>query len=81
LTLDVSAGGEVIVRGKVHSYYQRQLIVHSIRLVPGVRDVHDSLDVVTPSDARSVCPPRIIRSRWRQIASAASFLVTLIMLS
>jgi hypothetical protein len=49
--------------------------------VPGVRDVDDSLEVVAPSDGRSVCPPRMVRSRWRQIASAASFLVTLFMFS
>lgn len=55
---------DVSVRGRVHSYYQKQLIVHSIRLVPGVRGVHDALEVIPPNiDRRSLCSgqPRFAR--------------------
>jgi len=43
LTLDVR-NRAVTVRGRVDSYYQRQLIVHSIRLVPGVGELTDAVE-------------------------------------
>jgi osmotically-inducible protein OsmY len=43
LTLDVH-NRAVTVSGRVDSYYQRQLIVHSIRLVPGVGELTDAVE-------------------------------------
>ena len=38
LTLDVYRRA-VTIRGRVDSYYQRQLLIHSIRLVPGISGI------------------------------------------
>jgi hypothetical protein len=56
----------VTVYGHVASYYQRQLIVHSARLVPGVDRVRDSLEVVAAAHVRrSLCRPDRFRTQWR----------------
>jgi hypothetical protein len=52
LTLDVE-GRVVTVRGVVRSYYERQLIVHSIFLVSGHYELHDLIKVVTPASERT----------------------------
>jgi hypothetical protein len=52
LALDVQ-GRVVTVRGVVSSYYERQLIVHSIFLVPGHFELHDLIKVVTPARERT----------------------------
>jgi len=58
----------VTVYGHVSSYYQRQLIVHSARLVPGVDRVRDSLEVVSAAHVRrSLCRPDRSRSQWRSL--------------
>jgi osmotically-inducible protein OsmY len=44
--LDVSASdGEVTLRGRVPSYYQKQVAQTAALHVPGVRGVHNELDV------------------------------------
>lgn len=56
----------VTIHGHVSSYYQRQLIVHSARLVPGVDRVRDALEVVAPANLRrSLCRADKFRSQWR----------------
>ncbi len=52
LALDVE-GRVVTVRGVVGSYYERQLIVHSICLVSGHYALHDLIKVVTPARERT----------------------------
>ena len=53
----------VTVRGNVASYYERQLIVHSILLVPGNYELHDLIAVVPSAGQRlhafadSINPP------------------------
>ena len=47
LTLDVYQRA-VTIRGRVDSYYQRQLLLHSIRLVPGISGIEDVVDVGSP---------------------------------
>jgi hypothetical protein len=42
--------GRVTIHGQLRTYYERQLIVHAIREVAGVRGIHDRLEVVTPSE-------------------------------
>ena len=42
-----AAQGRVTLRGKVRSYYSRQLLVHSCLRVPGVRGVVDEIRVET----------------------------------
>jgi hypothetical protein len=74
LTLDVDHRA-VTVRGRVESYYQRQLIVHSIRLVPGVGELKDAVDVVPPADPRrSLCQQQPLHSRWGSISKAMALL-------
>ncbi len=51
LTLDVYQRA-VTIRGRVDSYYQRQLLLHSIRLVPGISGIEDVVDVALPADPR-----------------------------
>jgi BON domain len=51
LTLDVFQRA-VTIRGRVDSYYQRQLLIHSIRLVPGISGIEDVVDVAPPADPR-----------------------------
>jgi hypothetical protein len=52
LTLEVNKHA-VTVRGQVNSYYERQLIVHSIFLVSGHYELHDLIKVVTPTRERT----------------------------
>jgi hypothetical protein len=52
LALDVE-GRVVTVRGVVSSYYERQLIVHSVFLVSGHYELHDLIKVVTPASERT----------------------------
>lgn len=42
------AEGLVILRGRLPSYYMRQVTQAAVRGVLGVREVRDELDVVTP---------------------------------
>lgn len=42
------AEGLVVLRGRVPSYYLRQVTNAAVRAVLGVREVRDELDVVTP---------------------------------
>jgi hypothetical protein len=52
--LAVEVEGRVVtVRGVVSSYYERQLIVHSICLVSGHYQLHDLIKVVTPASERT----------------------------
>jgi hypothetical protein len=80
LTLDVDHR-VVTVRGRVESYYQRQLIVHSIRLVPGVGELKDAVDVVPPADPRrSLCQPQFVRSRWGTVSKVTALLAVALLL-
>ena len=70
LTLDVHQRA-VTVRGRVDSYYQRQLIIHSIRLVAGVGDLQDAVDVAPPADPRRfLCQQHPVDSRRRGMTQA-----------
>lgn len=81
LTLDVHHRA-VTVHGRVHSYYQRQLIVHSIRLVPGVGELKDALDVVPPADPRtSLCRPHPTDCRWANASRAIALVAIALWLS
>lgn len=42
------AAGLVVLRGRVPSYYLKQVTQAAVRAVLGVREVRDELDVVTP---------------------------------
>jgi len=46
------AEGLVILRGRLPSYYMKQVAQATVRAVPGVGDVHDELDVVSPRSTR-----------------------------
>ena len=44
--LDVDAvGGKVTLRGRLDSFHEKQIAIHSCRRVAGVRDLVDKLDV------------------------------------
>jgi osmotically-inducible protein OsmY len=44
--LEVEArGGAVTLRGSVHSFYEKQVAIHSCRRVAGVRELIDAVDV------------------------------------
>jgi len=74
LTLDVHQRA-VTVRGRVDSYYQRQLIIHSIRLVPGIGAVQDAVDVAPPTDPqRFLCQPEAPTSRRRGLIRAIALI-------
>jgi osmotically-inducible protein OsmY len=74
LTLDVHQRA-VTVRGRVDSYYQRQLIIHSIRLVPGIGAVQDAVDVAPPTDPqRFLCEPEPPTSRQRGLIRAIALI-------
>lgn len=63
----------VTVRGRVDSYYQRQLIIHSIRLVPGIGALEDAVDVAPPADPRRfLCQPGPPLSRQRGLSPATA---------
>jgi osmotically-inducible protein OsmY len=81
LTLDVYQRA-VTVRGRVDSYYQRQLIIHSIRLVPGIGNLQDAVDVAPPADPRRfLCQPEPARSRQRGLIRAMALAAVAICLS
>jgi len=81
LTLDVHQRA-VTVRGRVDSYYQRQLIIHSIRLVPGIGALQDAVDVAPPADPRRfLCQPEPPTSRQRGLISAIALIAVAICLS
>ena len=42
------AEGLVILRGRLPSYYMKQVAQATVRAVPGVGDVHDELEIVSP---------------------------------
>jgi osmotically-inducible protein OsmY len=44
LSVDVE-GGEVTLRGRVGSFYERQIAIQTCRLVPGIDRLIDALDV------------------------------------
>jgi osmotically-inducible protein OsmY len=48
--IEVTAcGGVVILRGRVHSYYLKQLAQAAARAVPGVQELRNDLEVIRPS--------------------------------
>jgi osmotically-inducible protein OsmY len=52
--LEVSAErGVVTVRGRVRSFYQRQVCVHCCQRVAGVSSIVDEIEVATPATAGS----------------------------
>lgn len=74
LTLDVHQRA-VTVRGRVDSYYQRQLIIHSIRLVPGIGAVQDAVDVAPPNNPqRFLRQPEPPTSRQRGLIRAIALI-------
>jgi hypothetical protein len=80
LTLDVHQRA-VTVRGRVDSYYQRQLIIHSIRLVPGIGALQDAVDVAPPADPRRfLCQPEPANSRQRSLIGAIALAASAICL-
>jgi osmotically-inducible protein OsmY len=42
----VADEGRVILRGRARTFYEKQLLVHAVRHVPGVRQVVDHVDVL-----------------------------------
>ena len=76
LTIDVCER-VVTVSGRVPSYYQRQLIVHTVRLIPGIAELHDLIDVIVPVETTvSLCPSWQSGPRSRDVANALA-LVTI----
>jgi osmotically-inducible protein OsmY len=64
LSVEVDALG-VRLAGRVPSYYQRQLIVHSASQVTGRDVIEDAIEVVSPDDARrSLCRTNARRFRF-----------------
>ena len=43
--------GLVTLRGRARTFYEKQLLVHAVRHVPGVRQIVDHVDVL-PSNPR-----------------------------
>jgi hypothetical protein len=76
LTVDVR-DRVVTVSGRVTSYYQRQLIVHTVRLIPGIAELRDLIHVIVPVQTTvSLCPSWQSGPRWRDVANALA-LVTI----
>ena len=47
----VADGGSVTLRGRARTFYEKQLLIHAVRHVPGVRQVIDHVDVL-PANPR-----------------------------
>jgi BON domain len=62
----------VTVRGRVRSYYERQLIAHTIRSTPGVRELRDLLEMAESDDRSWLCPSRPHRIRNTSTANAVA---------
>ena len=57
--VDVEASsGVVILRGRVYSFFQKQLCIHCCRRVAGVFDLVDELEVVPVASTRHAPRPR-----------------------
>ena len=41
----IGEGGKITLRGRVKSYYERQLCIRSCHKVRGIRDLHDQIEV------------------------------------
>jgi osmotically-inducible protein OsmY len=48
----IAAEGLVVLRGRLPSYYLKQVAQTAVRAVPGVGAVHDELDIVSPRSTR-----------------------------
>lgn len=54
----VASNGTVILRGRVYSFFQKQLCIHCCRRVAGVFELVDELKVVPAATTRRTLRPR-----------------------
>lgn len=73
--------GAVFFRGRVQSFYQRQLIVHSVRHVEGVGAVHQAIEVVPPAARKPASTERASGFNFRRVGKTVALLTITLLLS